>query len=66
MLTRLNPAENYDQVYIRTNKIDKLYQSVLDKKLTLHPSVPLQVTPWKQKDFRCLILTIIYLLLSKV
>ena len=28
----LDPKENYGQVYIRTNDIDTLYQSMLDKK----------------------------------
>jgi hypothetical protein len=28
----LDPKENYGQVYIRTNDIDNLYQSMLDKK----------------------------------
>ena len=27
----LNPKENYGQVYIRTNNIEKLYQAMLDK-----------------------------------
>ena len=33
----LDPGENYGQVYIRTDNIDKLYQSLLDKKIIFHP-----------------------------
>ena len=47
----LNPKENYGQVYIRTNNIDKLYQSLLDKKVSIHPAGHLQVKPWGQKEF---------------
>jgi hypothetical protein len=34
----LDPKENYGQVYIRTDDIDKFYQSLLDKKIKLHLS----------------------------
>jgi len=50
----LDPKENYGQVYIRTNDIDKLYQSILDKKLSIHPAGYLQVKPWGQKEFSML------------
>ncbi|MFA6058247.1 MAG: VOC family protein [Taibaiella sp.] len=50
----LDPKENYGQVYIRTNDIDKLYQEMLDKKLSIHPAGPLQVKPWGQKEFSML------------
>src|SRR3954464_7281703 len=50
----LNPAENYGQVYIRTNEIEKLYQKMLDKKITIHPAGHLQIKPWKQKEFSLL------------
>jgi len=50
----LDPKENYGQVYIRTNDIDKLYQSMLDKKLSIHPAGHLQVKPWGQKEFSML------------
>ena len=29
----LNPKENFGQIYIRTNDIDKLYQTLLDNKI---------------------------------
>jgi catechol 2,3-dioxygenase-like lactoylglutathione lyase family enzyme len=50
----LDPKENYGQVYIRTNEIDKLYQSMLDKQLDIHPAGPLQTKPWGQKEFAML------------
>ena len=50
----LNPKENYGQVYIRTNNIEKLYQSMLDKKLSIHPAGHLQIKPWGQKEFAML------------
>ena len=34
----LDPKENYGQVYIRTNDIENLYQSMLDKKVSIHPA----------------------------
>ena len=33
----LDPAENYGQVYIRAGNIDKLYPSLLDNKIRIHP-----------------------------
>jgi hypothetical protein len=50
----LNPKENYGQVYIRTNDIDQLYQSFLEKKLSIHPNGHLQLKPWGQKEFSML------------
>ena len=50
----LDPKANYGQVYIRTNAIDDLYQSFLDKKLSIHPAGHLQIKPWGQKEFAML------------
>ena len=50
----LDPKENYGQVYIRTNDIDNLYQSLLDNKVVIHPNAPLQTKPWGQKEFALL------------
>ena len=47
----LDPTENYGQVYIRTNDIESLYQSLLDKKISIHPNGHLEVKPWGQKEF---------------
>jgi hypothetical protein len=51
---KLNPKVNYGQVYIRTNDIDSLYKSFLEKKVAIHPSAPLQIKPWGQKEFSLL------------
>ncbi len=50
----LEPTENYGQVYIRTNDIDRLYQSLLDKKVSIHPNGQLKLQPWGQKEFSLL------------
>lgn len=50
----IDPTENYGQVYIRTNDIDKLYQSLLDKNTIIHPNGLLQTKPWGQKEFSVL------------
>lgn len=50
----LDPKENYGQVYIRTNNIDSLYQSILDRNLSIHPAGSLQIKPWGQKEFSML------------
>lgn len=52
--TDLEPKENYGQVYIRTNDIDSLYQSLLDKKVAIHPAGHLAAKPWGQKEFSLL------------
>lgn len=50
----LDPKENYGQVYIRTDDIDELYQSLLGKKVSIHPAGNLQTKPWGQKEFSLL------------
>lgn len=50
----LDPLENYGQVYIRTNNIDGLYQSLIENKVAIHPNGPLQIKPWGQKEFSLL------------
>ena len=50
----LEPKENYGQVYIRTNDIDALYQSMLDNKTEIHPNGALKKQPWGQKEFALL------------
>jgi len=50
----LEPKENYGQVYIRTDDIDKLYVSLLDKKTIIHPNGHLRLKPWGQKEFSVL------------
>jgi hypothetical protein len=50
----LDPKENYGQVYIRTNDIDKVYQNFLQHNVAIHPAGHLQVKPWGQKEFAIL------------
>ena len=50
----LNPAENYGQIYIRSNDIDALYQEMLDRKVAIHPNGPLEDKPWQQREFALL------------
>lgn len=51
---KLDPKDNYGQVYIRTDDIDKLYQSLLDHKTAIHPNGKLAIKPWGQKEFSLL------------
>ena len=50
----LDPKENYGQVYIRTEEIDQVYQSLLNNKTKIHPNGSLQMKPWGQKEFALL------------
>lgn len=50
----LNPKENYGQVYLRTNDIDALYQTLLDGNIAIHPNGPLETKPWGQREFALL------------
>jgi catechol 2,3-dioxygenase-like lactoylglutathione lyase family enzyme len=50
----LDPKENYGQVYIRTDEIDKFYQTLLDRKTIIHPNGYLEIKPWGQKEFSLL------------
>jgi uncharacterized glyoxalase superfamily protein PhnB len=50
----LDPKENYGQVYIRTDDIERFYQTLLDSKTTIHPNGPLEMKPWGQKEFAVL------------
>ncbi|MCZ4408540.1 VOC family protein [Cryomorphaceae bacterium 1068] len=50
----LDPKENYGQVYVRTDNIDGVYQSMLDSKTKIHPNGALQIKPWGQKEFALL------------
>lgn len=50
----LDPKENYGQIYIRTDNIEQLYQSLLDNKVSIHPNGHLTLKPWRQKEFSLL------------
>ncbi|MEO9477162.1 MAG: VOC family protein [Cyclobacteriaceae bacterium] len=57
----LKPRKNYGQVYIRTDNIETLYQSLLDNNTPIHPNVPLQTKPWGKRSLRFSIPTTTYL-----
>lgn len=50
----LEPTTNYGQVYIRTDNIDALYQTLLDNKVAIHPNGHLETKPWGQREFSLL------------
>ncbi len=50
----LDPKENYGQVYIRTNDIEALYQSMMTNGVAIHPNGDLQTKPWGQREFSLL------------
>jgi hypothetical protein len=50
----LDPNENYGQVYIRTDDIDALYSSFLEKQINIHPNGTLATKPWGQREFSLL------------
>jgi len=50
----LDPKENYGQVYIRTDDIEAFYQSLLARKINIHPNGQLETKPWGQKEFSLL------------
>lgn len=50
----INPTENYSGIYIRTDNIEDLYQSLLENKTSIHPNGALATKPWGQKEFALL------------
>ncbi len=50
----LDPLQNYGQVYLRTAKIDKLYQYFLERKVAIHPNGPLETKAWGMREFSLL------------
>lgn len=50
----LDPNENYGQVYIRTDDINSFYQSLLERKTSIHPNGQLERKPWGQIEFSIL------------
>jgi len=51
---RLNPLENYGQVYIRVNNIEQLYNNFINNNISIHPNGSLEVKPWGMKEFSLL------------
>lgn len=54
LFRELDPKENYGQVYIRTDDIDNLYQSLVAGGVAIHPNGALQDRPWGQREFHLL------------
>ena len=54
LFENINPKENYGQVYIRVKNIEKFYDSLLIKDVTIHPNGALEKKPWGQKEFALL------------
>lgn len=54
LFKELNPKENYGQIYIRVNEIEKLYREMLDQKIAIHPNGKLKETTWGMKEFHLL------------
>lgn len=50
----LDPLQNYGQVYIRTDAIEKLYQQALEKGLNMPAAGHLHDKPWGQREFSLL------------
>ncbi|MBL7766452.1 MAG: VOC family protein [Chitinophagaceae bacterium] len=51
---KLDPFNHDGQVYIRTNNIQALYQSLLEQQVPIHPNGSLQQKPWGQIEFSLL------------
>lgn len=54
LFKELNPEENYGQVYIRVENIEKVYQDFLDQNISIHPNGALKATTWHMKEFHLL------------
>lgn len=50
----LDPKENYGQVYLRTNDIEALYRSLVERGVAIHPNGAFGTRPWGQKEFALL------------
>jgi hypothetical protein len=54
LFPELDPLQNYGQIYLRTDAIDRLYQYFLERKVAIHPNGPLATKPWGQREFSIL------------
>ncbi len=50
----VDPEMNYGQIYVRTDNIDELYQTLLENKVDIHPNGHLANKPWQQREFSLL------------
>lgn len=51
---KLDPLNNYGQVYIRLNDIEKIYQKLVEVSAPIHPNGKLMEKSWGQKEFSML------------
>ena len=54
LFKELNPKENYGQIYIRVENIEKVYQDFLENETKIHPNGALKNTSWGMKEFHLL------------
>lgn len=54
LFENLNPNKNCGQIYVRTNDIEQLYRTLLERNVEIHPNAPLETKPWGQKEFALL------------
>lgn len=54
LYVELDTRTNDGQTYVRTDAIERLYRSLIDKGVSIHPNGPLQTKPWGQKEFAVL------------
>ncbi|HMQ74777.1 MAG TPA: VOC family protein [Flavobacteriales bacterium] len=52
--TDLDPLANDGQVYVRTDGIDHLYSTLVDRGVAIHPNGALATKPWGQREFALL------------
>lgn len=50
----LDIIDNYGQVYIRTNDINTLYQTMIENNVDIHLNGKLETKPWGQREFSLL------------
>jgi len=51
---KLDPKENYGQVYVRTDSIDEFYGELLARGVSIHPNGRLENKAWGQREFSLL------------
>jgi catechol 2,3-dioxygenase-like lactoylglutathione lyase family enzyme len=50
----IGTIDNYSGVYVRTDDIDDLYQSLIENGVSIHPNGALENKPWGQREFSLL------------
>jgi hypothetical protein len=54
LFEKLDPLQNYGQVYFRLNDIDNFYKWLIDSHIAIHPNGKLETKPWGQREFSLL------------